>query len=71
MLRLFLLRMLGLGISVEGEEEPIMSYTEECDQYLSISAISARSDPLVWWQQNENRFPHIAKMARQQLVLES
>ena len=44
-----------------------MSDTEECDQYLSISAISARSDPLVWWQQNENRFPHIAKMARQYL----
>ena len=22
---------------------------------------------MVWWQQNENRFPHIAKMARQYL----
>ena len=47
--------------------KPIMSYKEECDQYLSIRAISARSDPLVWWQQNENRFPHIAKMAKQYL----
>lgn len=46
-----------------------MSYKEECDQYLSIPAISARSDVLVWWQQNENRFPHIAKMARQYLVV--
>ena len=44
-----------------------MSYKEECGQYLSIPAVLARSDPLVWWQQNENRFPHIAKMARQYL----
>ena len=44
-----------------------MSHKEECDQYLSIPAVSARSDPLVWWQQNENAFPHIAKIARQYL----
>ena len=47
--------------------KPIVSYKEECDQHLSIPAVSARSDPLVWWQQNENTFPHIAKMARQYL----
>ena len=44
-----------------------MSYKEEYGRYLSISAVLARSNPLVWWQQNGNRFSHIAKMARQYL----
>ena len=44
-----------------------MSYKEEYGRYLSISAVIARCNPLVWWQQNENRFSHIAKMARQYL----
>ena len=47
--------------------QPNVSCKEECDQYLSIPAISAKSDPLVWWQQNQDRFPHVAKMARQHL----
>ena len=64
------------GISVEcffGDDsdviisQPNVSCKEECDQYLSIPAISAKSDPLVWWQQNQDRFPHVAKMARQHL----
>eukprot|EP00731_Ephydatia_muelleri_P000746 Em0001g746a len=64
------------GISVEcffGDDadviisQPNVSCKEDCDQYLSIPAISAKSDPLVWWQQNQDRFPHVAKMARQHL----
>ena len=47
--------------------KPNVSCKEECDQYLSIPAISAKSGPLVWWQQNQDRFPHVAKMARQHL----
>ena len=44
-----------------------MSYKEEYGRYLSIPAVLARSNPLVWWQLNGNRFSHIAKMARQYL----
>ena len=44
-----------------------MSYKEEYGRYLSIPAVLARSNPLVWWQKKGNRFSHIAKMARQYL----
>ena len=65
LLKLLLQRTLGLlflpkknMVLVEGcfqddadkiASKPIMSCKEECDQYLSIPAVSARSDPLVWW----------------------
>lgn len=37
---------------------------EEVQHYRSVQSLSVESNPLVWWRDNENQFPHLAKLAK-------
>jgi len=37
---------------------------EEVTSYLAASGITVDGDPLTWWESNECKYPHFAKMAR-------
>jgi hypothetical protein len=41
------------------------------EQYLRVSKIESDADPLDWWRKNEDRFPKIARIARQILALQA
>ena len=37
---------------------------EEVQHYRSVQSLSVESNPLVWWKDNEEQFPHLAKLAK-------
>ena len=45
------------------------SQWEEFDDYIRHAPISFNDDPLLWWKNNESRYPTIASLARQYLAI--
>ncbi len=40
---------------------------EEVQHYRAVQSLSVDSNPLVWWKDNQNQFPHLAKLAKSYL----
>ena len=59
--------VLGLLGREDDDETEEMEEEDEWEQYLKLPQISATTDLLTWWRQNECNFPHVAKMAKQVL----
>ena len=41
----------------------------ELTLYLGAGVVSRKEDPLVWWKDNRNQFPILAKLAREYLAI--
>ena len=41
----------------------------EVDNYLKLPKLARRENPLLWWKENENKFPNISKLARSYLCI--
>ena len=48
-------------------KQTAMSCKEECELYLQSPTIPMETNVLEWWKANQDRFSHMAKMARQYL----
>ena len=46
-----------------------LKQNEELSFYLKDPPIRPSEDPLIWWKRNDHRFPVLAKIARQYLVI--
>ncbi|XP_013865244.1 zinc finger BED domain-containing protein 1 [Austrofundulus limnaeus] len=42
---------------------------EELNKYLQEDALDASSDPLVWWQDNQKRYPLMANLAQKYMCI--
>lgn len=40
---------------------------EEVRHYRAVQSLSLESNPLMWWKDNQNQFPHLAKLAKMYL----
>ena len=59
--------VLGLLGREDDDETEEMEEEDEWEQYMTLPQISATTDLLTWWRQNECNFPHVAKMAKRVL----
>ena len=41
----------------------------ELNAYTRVQQVPLDSDPLMWWKQHVQEFPHLARMTRQNLVV--
>ncbi len=42
---------------------------EEVQHYRAVQSLSVDSNPLVWWKDYQNQFPHLAKLAKSYLEI--
>lgn len=42
---------------------------KEVQLYFAEDTLELEKEPLAWWQKNENRFPHLAQLARRYLAI--
>lgn len=57
--------LLDFGSLYESRKEAEnLHWKEEIDRYLSIDREHKDTDILIWWQQNENKYPILARMAK-------
>lgn len=40
---------------------------EEVQRYRAVQSLSVEANPLEWWKDNQNQFPHLAKLAKRYL----
>lgn len=45
--------------------KPLSQVVDEMVQhYRAVQSLSVDANPLVWWKDNQNQFPHLAKLAK-------
>jgi hypothetical protein len=47
------------------------SVETELNVYTRVQQVSLDTDPLMWWKQHVQEFPHLVRMARQHLAVPS
>uniref|UniRef100_A0A3B4T2Q5 HAT C-terminal dimerisation domain-containing protein n=1 Tax=Seriola dumerili TaxID=41447 RepID=A0A3B4T2Q5_SERDU len=61
------------SLSEEEEEtqadQKIQMVRNEVQMYFAEPAISKKEDPLIWWRENEGRYPTLSKLARSLLCI--
>ena len=56
---------------LENEQTPLRADSNEISMFLRATALGDyNADPLQWWKANQNRFPNIARVARDVLAIQ-
>ena len=61
-----------LGVNDEEEEDDTIPLSDdEVDRYLKEKPIPMIEDPLIWWRENQIRFPVLSQLARKYLCIQA
>lgn len=61
--------MMDALFDIERHEAVAMTFSQEVDKYLQINNHPSRTDPLLWWKENQLRFPRLAVLAKMYLCI--
>jgi hypothetical protein len=61
--------LLGVSSTSMDVDPSSVNGETELNTYMRVQQVTKDIDPLVWWKQNQQEFPHLVRMTRQYLVV--
>ena len=59
--------LLGVSSTSMDVDPSSVNGETELNAYMRVQQVANDTDPLMWWKQHQQEFPHLSRMARQDL----